>query len=163
MSDAPGAVLVSGGGVVVRYATLADVPAVVAEAGRYVANVLSGTLSQSAFELEPFVTVQAAGAHADSRLLVAEMAGTIVGVLSVAAVTHPATHVRWASDLFWWMAPPLPLRARVGIRLLEAFEDWAARRRAPLLLVTSADDRSDALFTAEAFTGTRAWARRVSP
>jgi hypothetical protein len=128
MSDGPGAVIVSGGGVVVRYATAADVPAVVAQAGRYTANVVSGTISQSAFELEPFVTAQVTGENPDSRLLVAVLASVIVGVLSVAAETHPATGVRLATDLFWWTEIPETIRAQTGVRLMDAFEDWAADR-----------------------------------
>jgi hypothetical protein len=161
MSDAPGTVLVEGGGVVVRYATLADVPAVVAQAGRYTASVFSGTLSQSAYELDPFATAQATPATEDSRLLIATLHDVVVGVLSVAALTHPATRVRFACDLFWWMEPPLWLRARVGIRLLQAFEDWAVLRRAPLLIVTSGDDRDAAFLTAVGFDATRGWARRT--
>jgi len=161
VSDAPGDVLVSGGGVIVRYATAADVPAVVAQAGRYVASVFSGVISQSAFDLEPFATAQAAGTNPDSRLLVATIADVVVGVLSVAALTHPATRVRFASDLFWWMEPPASLRARVGFRLLEAFEDWATLRSAPLVLGTTDDARAVALLEAAGFTETRLWSRRT--
>ena len=161
MSDAPGDVLVSGGGVTVRYATAADVPAVVAQAGRYVASVFSGVISQSAFALEPFATAQAAGGNLDSRLLVATIADVVVGVLSVAALTHPATRVRLASDLFWWLESPLTIRAKVGFRLLEAFEDWATLRAAPLVIATTDDARAEALLMAAGFTDARLWFRRT--
>jgi len=163
VSDAPGAVLVRGGGVVVRYATAADVPAVVAQAGRYTANVVSGVISQSAFALEPFATAQATGTNPDSRLIVATIADVVVAVLSVAAFTHPATQVRLASDLFWWMESPVSIRARVGFRLLEAFEDWAATREAPLLLLTVPDESAGQFGAAAGFAATGAWARQTGP
>jgi len=157
--DLPGEVLVDSGGIVVRFATAADVPAVVAQAGRYVASVFSGTLSQSAFELEPFARTQASGANADSRLLVATAQDVVVGVLGVAAWTHLATRVRVASDLYWWMESALPLRARVAPRLLQAFEAWAVMRQAPRLLVTGDDARATAFLAATGFVATGAWTR----
>jgi GNAT superfamily N-acetyltransferase len=160
VSDAPGDVLVEGGGVVVRYATAADVPAVVAQAGRYTANVVSGTISLSAFELEPFATTQATGDDLDSRLLVAVLASVIVGVLSVAAATHPVTGVRLATDLFWWVEIPETIRAQAGVRLMDAFEDWAARRGADTLVVTAFDPTATALIAGVGFTPAGAWARR---
>jgi hypothetical protein len=161
VSEAPGDVLVSGGGVVVRYALPGDVAAVVAQAGRYVASVFSGEISQSAFTLTPFANAQASGGNLDSRLLVATIADVIVGVLSVAAFTHPATRVRIASDLFWWLEPPVTIRSRVGFRLLEALEDWATLRGAPVVLVTTDDDRAAALLVAAGFAETRGWSRRT--
>jgi hypothetical protein len=154
-------VLVTGGGVTVRFATPADVAAVVAQAGRYVANVFSGAISQSAFTLTPFATAQASGGNLDSRLLVATIADVLVGVLSVGAFTHPATRVRIASDLFWWIEPPVTIRSRVGFRFLEALEDWATLRGATEVLVTTDDDRAAALLTAAAFDQTRLWSRRT--
>jgi hypothetical protein len=159
MSEGPGAIVVSGGGVVVRYATPADLPAVVAQAGRYTANVVSGTISQSAFELEPFVTTQVTGDNLDSRLLVAVLARVIVGVLSVAAETHPVTGVRLATDLFWWVEIPQTIHAQTGVRLMDAFEDWAARRGADTLVVTAFEPVATALVAGVGFTPAGAWVR----
>lgn len=61
-------------------------------------------------------------------LLVAEVDGTVVGMLGIALIVHPLSGDLYASELFWWVDPGTP--AGTGLRLLAAGERWAQERGA---------------------------------
>lgn len=73
----------------------------------------------------------------ESCLLVGEVGGEVLGVIAGVASPHyvNAAHTT-TQELFWWV-DPAARHTRVGLRLLQAFEDWAKQVGANTLFMAS--------------------------
>ncbi|HKA75308.1 MAG TPA: GNAT family N-acetyltransferase [Xanthobacteraceae bacterium] len=107
---------------IIRAATRADQPALVAMAGEFLAATRYGTLltADAASVGHALALIEALGGLA----LVAEDAGALVGMLALVVGPHPLTGEPTAEELVWWAAPTARY-AQVGLRLLKAAEAWA--------------------------------------
>lgn len=80
----------------------------------------------------PFVPAYAAKlfelhmAHEDGCALVLDVEGQAEGVLLALAHEHPFGPVRMARETVWWIDPGH--RGRGAIKMLDAYEAWAAER-----------------------------------
>jgi GNAT superfamily N-acetyltransferase len=61
----------------------------------------------------------------EACLLVGEVGGEVLGMIAGVATPHYVNAVHTTTqELFWWV-DPAARHTRVGLRLLQAFEDWA--------------------------------------
>lgn len=64
---------------------------------------------------------------ADShQIMVADIDGTLVGMLGLCTYPHPVSGEFTAAELFWWVEPEH--RGTNGLRLLKKAESWAIRQ-----------------------------------
>lgn len=105
----------------IRLATLADVPALVAMGQRFLASTDYGAhVAASPAHLEDLA--KALLATDQGVIFVAEIGGAVVGFLALHAFPHPMSGELTANELVWWVNP----EARgVGVALLRRGEAWA--------------------------------------
>lgn len=145
---------------VIRHATLEDVPPLVAMAMTF------GASSEYAVHLalsEAHIRALIERAITDdTRLaLVAEgRDGQLVGMLVLVAVEHPMSGELVASELAWWVNPTAR-GGRAAFRLLAEAEQWAKARGAVAMQMVAPNARVEALYEAVGYVPVeRAYQRR---
>lgn len=104
----------------IRRATVADLDALVAMSGHFIAAIYPADL--------PFNPAQVRALAAqlitspDGDVLVAEDGGRVVGMLALTAYAHPMSGERIATEVCWWVEPA---QRGSGVRLFHAAEAWA--------------------------------------
>jgi hypothetical protein len=116
--------------VVIREATLADVPALVEmgrhfiTSSRYVDLITfdAGRLASAAVSLQSY-----------GPTFLAEIDGRLAGMLIAAVAPNILTGEQWAEEVAWWVEEPD--RGAAGGRLFRAFEAWAEQLGLPMRMV----------------------------
>ena len=113
----------------IRHATLADTPALVAMAARFLATSPYGALLPTTpTQIERLVTV----VRDAGTILLAEVDGQAVGLLALLAADHPLNGRPYAEELAWWVEPE-HRGGHLGAALLAEAEAWAAAQGLGLL------------------------------
>lgn len=81
--------------------------------------------------------------ESEDALLLVEDTGNPTGMLGAVLFSHPLSHQRFFSELFWWVEPE---HRGNGLALLRAAEEWAAERGASHSIMISPDDRVSRLY-----------------
>jgi hypothetical protein len=111
----------------IRAATLADVPRLVAMGRAFLATPpYAGLFADDPEQLAATVTALITGAL--STVLVVERGDSVVGMIGLLATPHFLTRQILAGEVMWWIEPAA--RGSAGVRLLKAGERWAAERGA---------------------------------
>lgn len=109
----------------IRHATTDDIAAVMTMARQFVAD----TRYHSHIAIDPERLMALMGsliADADKALIVSEADdGHLNGMIAVMVFEHPFSGVKTGTELCWWVNPGA--RGSLGIRLLRAARDWAAK------------------------------------
>lgn len=108
----------------IRFATPDDIAECVAMGAAFFDE--SGYSDETAFDADDTAaTMQRLIESEDGALLVAEIAGKIVGMAGALAYPHYFnTASKAAQELFWWVGPQYR-GGSAGVRLLQALEAWA--------------------------------------
>lgn len=133
---------------IVRDATQADLPALVAMGRRFRAEtVYRDRLAEHVDQMTR--TAHALIEGAGTVIFVAERDGVLIGMLGGGLFTHPLAGSLYAGELFWWVDPD----ARgAGLRLLRSFERWARAHGAVCLQMVAPTPDVEQLYTRLAFT-----------
>lgn len=148
---------------ILRKATIAEVPALVAMGRRFRAETAYRDLiAESVPQLTAMATRLVEGPQ--SVVLVAEADGALGGMIGLVVFAHHLSAERIAGEVMWWVDPD----ARgVGRRLLGAAERWAAEAGAEaihLIAPAAGDARIGALYTRRGYQPFEtAYQRRVTP
>jgi GNAT superfamily N-acetyltransferase len=128
---------------VLRPATRADVPAVVAMGRRFrAASRYRDVIADDPAALEALAVRLVEGPG--SVLLVADRAGTLLGMIGLLAYPHHLSGERTVGEVVWWRDPAAA--EALGLRLLRAAERWATEAGATLLQMIAPDDRVETLY-----------------
>jgi GNAT superfamily N-acetyltransferase len=118
---------------IVREATIDDVPAIVATGQRFIrGSVYRDLIGENPEQLGAFATWLLE--QPDGAIWVLEHDGTVRGLLGATAFVHPMDGTLTASEMCWWVDPDV--RGH-GLKLLRAFEAWARTRGAHKTLVVA--------------------------
>jgi GNAT superfamily N-acetyltransferase len=130
----------------VRLAEPADVDRVVAMGLRF-ANESSYAALYGPADAEKVATLTATLAQsAAACVFVAEVDGAVVGLMAGHLYEHPMfADVRMASEVIWWVEPE-HRAGRTAVRLLAAFEQWAADHGATHVHMIAWTDRVGAFY-----------------
>jgi GNAT superfamily N-acetyltransferase len=113
--------------VVVRDATVDDVPRIVEMALRFIrSSVYAGLLAENPEQIARCAHLMIGGEQ--FALFVAEKAGEVVGMAGFIVHEHLFSAEPIADELFWWVDPEA--RGRAGLLLLRRAEEWAQERGA---------------------------------
>lgn len=110
--------------VTVRPATESDITSLVMMGGEFFQQTgySEHGLSCDPFHLHQFL--EQALTSDEHAVLVAEVDGSVAGVIGAVASPNYFTPQRIASELFWWMNPEAR-SGRAALQLLSALEQWA--------------------------------------
>jgi GNAT superfamily N-acetyltransferase len=115
-------------GTVVRVATGDDAPELLKMIGHFLSDTVYGeTVDGETDTMAALVNRVASGEL--GQVLVAEHAGSPVGMVGVLVYDHPLTGKTVGSELIWWVEPSAR-STRAGVKLLKASEEWAKERGA---------------------------------
>jgi GNAT superfamily N-acetyltransferase len=126
---------------VIRPAVEADIPALVAMGGRFIATVYAGRLGDSADARADLMGKLIA--HEDATLLVKVKGGVIVGMIGAVVYTQPISGDRIGGEMFWWVEPE---HRGQGMRLLACAEAWAKAKGAVCFQSIAPSDRTSRLY-----------------
>lgn len=113
---------------VIRPATLADVPRLVAMGRQQIAATYGGAVANEAAALEALATQLVTTPTA--ACFVADQDGTVVGMIGLVGYAHHLSGVPTAGEVMWWVDPA----ARgAGLALLRRAERWAAETGARVI------------------------------
>jgi len=110
---------------IIREATRADSPRLVAMTERFLATTRYGDVLGAA-DVEMLEAL--IGTVIDHGVIfVADIEGRLEGMLGIVALVHPVTGEPYGEELAWWVEPEARARS-IGPRLLKTGEDWARAR-----------------------------------
>jgi len=104
----------------IRDATIADVPALVAMGQQFRAELYAETLGDNPAQLAAMASHLITSA--DGLLLVAEDAGALVAMIGFLIFPHFLSGERTGAEVFWYVDPA---KRGIGVRLLKRAEAWA--------------------------------------
>lgn len=106
----------------IREATVADIPAIVAMGCEFLAvSPLGSVLPTNPLQLAA-LTYSLIDAD-NATVFVAERDGALVGMFGAVVAPNAISGEPMATEMFWWVAPAA--RGTVGVHLLKAAEEWA--------------------------------------
>jgi GNAT superfamily N-acetyltransferase len=118
---------------IVREATVDDVPGIVAAGGRFIrGSVYQRMLGENPAQIGSFATWLIN--HPDGAAWVLEHDGAVRGILGATVFVHPMDGTLTAAEMCWWVDPEM--RGH-GLKLLRAFETWARDRGARKTVVVA--------------------------
>lgn len=133
---------------ILREATLADVPELVAMGQRFLASSgYSTLLAENALQMESTATALITGAS--SVVWVAEGAGgDLIGMLGLICFVHPMSGEATCGETFWYAE-----QAGAGLRLLERGKQWARDQHAVAfqMIEPASEPRLAALYVRQGF------------
>jgi len=125
----------------IRQATLADVPRLVAMGREQVAAVYDGTVPDDPEQVEATVRSLLDGPHVAT--FDSERDGVVIGMIGLLRFVHPVTGLATVGEIMWWMDPA----ARgTGVQLLTRAEQWAADVGAVTLQMQAPTPRVEQLY-----------------
>lgn len=143
----------------IREATAADVPAIVAMGLRFLASApYGGKLTPDPVVMAAFTTRLIDAPEA--AWFVVERDGALIGMLALFLYAHPFSGQRVANELCWWMEPA-HRGARVALRLLAQGEAWARAHGAELLQMIAPTDHVAHFYERTGFERTEVHYQRV--
>jgi GNAT superfamily N-acetyltransferase len=145
---------------VIRAATLADVPRLVAMGRRFCAEpIYRDVWPENVAQLEAMATRLVTGPA--SVVLVAERDAQVVGMLGLLLYPHHLSGVWVAGEIMWWVEP----EARgAGLALLRHAEAWAAEAGAEQIHMVAPDARVGSVYQRRGYRRIEeTYARPVTP
>jgi GNAT superfamily N-acetyltransferase len=116
----------------IRPATLADVPRLVAMGRQQIAATYGEAVADNPAQLEALATQLVTAPHA--VVFVADRDATVVGMIGLVAFRHHLSGVPMVGEVMWWVDPA----ARgVGLGLLRHAERWARAQGATEMQVAA--------------------------
>jgi GNAT superfamily N-acetyltransferase len=126
---------------VIRAATEADIPALVAMGQQFRAQTGYRTIiAESAAQMATLCRQLLGGL---GTILVLEHDGALVGMIGLHCAPHFLSLEMMAGEVFWWVDPS---RRGHGLRLLRAAEAWARDQGAVSLQLIAPDERVERLY-----------------
>jgi GNAT superfamily N-acetyltransferase len=129
---------------VIREATTADVPRLVAMGTRFLSEtVYRGRMTVTPVQMAD--TVHMLLASPAGTVFVAERDGNLVGMIGLLFYTQTISGEATVAELFWWVEPE---HRGNGVRLLKRAEKWAVERGATAMHMVAPTPDVGALYTA---------------
>lgn len=128
----------------VREATLADVPRIVAMGRRFITETgYAARIPVNPTQMQAFVERLIDGEFA--TVFVADEGGDVIGMIGAFTYQHPISDEFLASEVFWWVEPE---RRGSGLRLLRAAERWARAKGAVKLQMIAPTPEVERIYAA---------------
>lgn len=122
----------------IRQATHADIPRIVAMGERFIDDVYPAALT---FNGEALSTLAAQLIDGAGVVFVAESgSGDVLGMMALIVVTQPMSGETVATELVWWIDPDAR-GGRAALALLATAEEWAKLQGAKRLQMIAPSDR----------------------
>ena len=121
----------------IRHATDADLPAIVAMGRRFLAETAyQGRIGENPQQMETLAATLIN--RDDATLLVSEGGGELDGMIGIIGFPHPISGELTVGELFWWTTPE---HRGAGVRLLRAAEAWAKAQGAKRMQMIAPTER----------------------
>jgi GNAT superfamily N-acetyltransferase len=110
--------------VLVRAATVPDIPAIVAMGVRFLQDSRYSDQVEAEIDIDPLVRLVEACLRLGTVLVLERNPQHLVGFLALLITPHHVTGQPTATEVAWWVNPEDRLGSE-GVRLLHAAEQWA--------------------------------------